>query len=103
MKSALLVLCDPRGLSFRPDEYLQHASIDLAIAVQSKDGRNLGLEHKAVAFDLTHAEYQASFKSGLPITKDILVKDGASELRIVVVDRASGAPGSVAVRLSEIK
>jgi VWFA-related protein len=73
--------------------------IDAAFVQRSADGRDLGTTFYTLRGDVNAAQREEASRKGLGFAKEIVPVAGAVEVKVVVVDRASGRIGSVFVPL----
>jgi VWFA-related protein len=75
------------------------AQVEVALAQRAADGRDLGTTFYSVRPDFDESRHAEAMRKGVGFSKSVAVAAGATELRVVVVDRATGRLGSVIVRL----
>jgi hypothetical protein len=73
--------------------------IDAAFVQRSADGRDLGTTFYTLRGDVNAAQREEASRKGLGFAKEIVPVAGAVEVKVVVVDRASGRIGSVFIPL----
>jgi VWFA-related protein len=96
-KGRLQVAIDPRDITLEKKGDKWIAALDLVFAQRSNEGADLGLKTTPLGLSLDKAHYDQVLQEGLSITKNVEVAASAVEVRVVVVDRASGKMGSLIV------
>jgi hypothetical protein len=96
-KGRLQVAIDPHDVTLEKmgDKWI--AALDLVFAQRSNEGADLGLKTTPLELSLDKAHYDQVLQEGLSITKNVELTPSAVEVRVVVVDRASGRIGSLIV------
>jgi VWFA-related protein len=77
----------------------QNCVLDFLFVQRDDTGKQLAGEEKTASIDVPQAKYQSYLNSELVVTHNLAVIPGASQLRIVVRDRRSGAIGSLTIPL----
>ena len=93
------VLITARDVTFERGGDHWKAGMDVALAQRAADGRDLGTTFYTVAPDFGEAQYQDALAKGVGFSKGIPAAAGAVDVKVVIVDRASGRLGSLAVPL----
>jgi VWFA-related protein len=96
-KGRLQVAIDPRDITLEKKGDKWIAGLDLVFAQRSNQGAELGLTTTPLGLSLDKAHYDQVLEQGLSITKNVELAASAVEVRVVVVDRASGKIGSLIV------
>jgi len=93
------VLITAQDVAFENNGEHWTASMQAVLAQRAADGRDLGTTFYTVAPDFDDAHYKDALAKGVGFSKSIAVAAGAVDVKIVLIDRASGRIGSVIVPL----
>jgi hypothetical protein len=92
---SLVVAIEPKDISFEQSGAVWNAALDLVFAQRTAEGKDLVVANTPLGLKLDRSRYDAVFTQGLTITKAIDLAPGATELRVLVRDRASGRTGTL--------
>jgi VWFA-related protein len=95
----IFVDVDLNDVEFLPREH--RYALDIVLAQRSPDGRELRTSSETLELTIDPSRYDALLKQGLSLERNVELASNASQLRIVVFDRASGHVGSVAVPVKQ--
>lgn len=88
---------DLNDLALQPQNNHWAGTFDLVVSQRAQDGRDLGTTAEAARMNLEQSSYEAFKTDGLTFHKLLELVEGASQIRLVVVDRASGRLGSLSL------
>ena len=95
------VVLDPQDLSVEPKDAAHWTGTLGTVFVQLDDkGAVVGATDDAFQFTLGPDQYQKMLQSGLSYKESVPIQPGASELRVVVRDAASGRIGAATIPLA---
>jgi VWFA-related protein len=94
-----VVYVDGRGLTFLPENGYHDASVVIWAGQYSKQGVLLEQKTRKLSFRLSENDYRSALAGGLGLTLQETANPRASELRVAVLDTASGTTGSIRVPL----
>lgn len=100
LKVAIYV--DGRGLTFQPENSRHEVSFMVWAGQYTQQGRLLEKKARKLSFKLNGANYHAALTGGLGLVIQEAVEPGARQLRVAVLDTASGKTGSVRIPLSSL-
>ena len=93
------VVVDPHNVRFENQNGKWHTSLDVVFVQQAPDGSIVAGE--SLQYALNFKTYEQAQARGLPIRKDVVIKQGGARLRVIVRDSTTGAVGSVAVPIEQ--
>ena len=93
--SRFTFVLDPAEIQFQPEDINSRGSIDLVMVQQTKDGKRIATVKKTLTFSVTPAQMSVMRVQGMRAGQDVPVNAETESVRIVVLDRGSGATGSV--------
>ncbi len=94
---------DLRDLQLEQAGDSRTGAVELFLIQQDASGDTLERLRQNMRLQLTRAEYETYSKSGVFFQSVLKPKDGLNTLRVVVIDRAHAATGSLIIPISEIK
>jgi hypothetical protein len=89
------VLVDFRDLALGQQDGRWKGGAELALLSQRADGKTVALVSKSLTFDMTDDAYRKQQREGFTLEQDVAAGAGVSRIRVVIVDRSTGAVGSV--------
>jgi VWFA-related protein len=92
------VMVDFRDLQLGKIDGHWKGAAELAIVSQRADGTTVDLASKSLTFDMTDEIYAKHQREGFSFEQDLPAGKDVSRIRVVVVDRANGAVGSVSAK-----
>jgi len=98
----IVVMIDPRDLRFEQTNDRMRAVIDVMLVQQDGSGRNLGGVKDTLLYALLPDSYERALSDGLFLDEKLTVLPSASRVRVVVRDVATGAVGSVSLRVRRL-
>lgn len=99
----LAVTVPAQQVSFEHADERWNGAIDLVTAQLDSEGRVLSASGETSAMTLKNDSYQRFLRNGIPLSKSLKLDAGAEQIRVVVLDRATGATGSLIIPLAEIR
>lgn len=94
------VAIEPRDLALEQKDGKWAAALDLVFSQRSAEGRELAVSTTPLGLSLDRARYDTVMSDGLTLTKTVDLNSAASEIRVLVRDRATGRMGSLILPLS---
>lgn len=99
----LAVRVDPTAIGLTPEAGRSNAVLDFIFAQRDDKGRQFKSDGDTMTLSLKPDTLQKIMKDGLIYRRALPKIQGATQLRIVVRDAASGATGSITVPFSSVK
>jgi VWFA-related protein len=101
MKLELLISARELTLVQRDDRY--QGGIRLSIVQLDKDKKALDVATDSISLNLKKESLPGYMQTGMAMSRTVPAKPGTAEVRVIVVDRASGVYGSVIVPMVDVK
>ncbi|MEO7142877.1 MAG: VWA domain-containing protein [Bryobacteraceae bacterium] len=95
----LLIAIDTHSLSLTRQDGKWTGQAELYIAEKSGAGEMIFHTDDPIAMNLPQAQYDLIVKKGLVLSKYIEIAPAAKQVRVIVIDRPSGAVGSLRINL----
>ncbi len=95
LASRITMLVDPLDLTFKQTPGRLNGSADLIIAQLTKRGKRIADKRETINLALKPETYQAIVKDGLRLMEDVKLGPETESVRLVVVDRGTGAVGTL--------
>jgi hypothetical protein len=96
--SRLFFILNPAELRFQQDNNLHYrGSLDVVFAQRTKRGKQIADFKKTLSLSMTAAQFDTLKTDGLKAEENLPLNPDTDAVRIVVLDRTSGAAGSVTV------
>jgi hypothetical protein len=93
---------DIRSLTLEQKDNHWIGGADVMLIQQDKTGKIIDSSLQTMNLDLDKANYEKVLKTGMPLGKYLRPKAGLSNVRAIVLDRASGKVGSLIVPVSQV-
>ena len=74
---------------------------EILCAQFSTDGKPIAGNKQVVNVNLSQADYDESLRTSVKVSRQVVLRDGAAKLRVVVHDVGSGSVGSVDIPLNK--
>jgi VWFA-related protein len=100
-RMTLNVRVDPARVRFHPSGDTWADDIEILCAQFSADGKPITGNKQVVNVKLSQAEYDESLRTSVKVSRQVVLRDGAAKLRVVVHDVGSGMVGSVDIPLNK--
>jgi VWFA-related protein len=89
----------PSEMNLRQENGRYMGELDLLVIQHRKGGEHATEPQKTITLALTPERYQLMLQNGMVLTKDLTMHADTVAVRIIVLDRASGATGSVTMTI----
>jgi VWFA-related protein len=93
----ITISLDPSNIAFQKNEADRTDVLDIVVAQQSADGRDLGKTQQKIDLKLDQARFDALNERGLVVSKTIAPARDVAQIRIVLLDCNSGNLGSLTI------
>ena len=98
--SRFSVAITPAEMNLRQENGRYMGELDLLVIQHRKGGEQAAEPKKTITFALTAERYQRILQNGMVLTEDLAIHPDTAAVRIIVLDRASGATGSVTMAIN---
>jgi VWFA-related protein len=89
----------PSELNFRQENGRYMGALDLLVIQHGKRGEQVTEPKKTINLAFAPERYQLMLQNGMVLTEDLTIQPDTVAVRIIVLDRASGATGSVSMAI----
>ncbi len=97
LASRITALVDPLDLTFKQTPGRFNGSADVIIAQLTKRGKRIADKRETINLALKPETYQAIVKDGLRFTEDVKLGPETESIRLIVMDRGTGAVGTLTI------
>lgn len=98
--SRFSVAITPAEMNLRQENGRYMGELDLLVIQHREGGAQAAEPKKTIAFALTAERYQRILQNGMVLTEDVAIHPDTVAVRIIVLERASGATGSVTMAIN---
>ena len=98
----LVVHIERQDVQFEEKNARWAGGLDILYVSRNEEGQTLGMTADHARMNLRRETYEGSGEEGLTFTKELPVKPGTWQLRVVVRDAGSGATGSVTIPVGKL-
>ena len=89
----------PSEMNLRQENGRYMGELDLLVIQRRKGGEQAAEPKKTIKLALTPERYQSILQNGMVLTEDLTIHADTFAVRIIVLDRSSGATGSVTITI----
>jgi hypothetical protein len=98
--SRFLFAIAPSEIYLRQENGRYMGELDLLVIQHRKGGKQATEPQKAITLALTPERYRFTLQNGIVLTEDLTIHVDTVAVRIIVLDRTSGATGSVTMAIN---
>lgn len=96
--ATIVISVDPHTIRLDPQNDHWYGKLEVYYAVPDRTGALLGSQGGSLPLELAREQYQAMSQKGIVLTQDLSLPERAEQIRVVILDVATGAVGTLRMR-----